>query len=242
VSLCESPRCRRQTLLAYFGETVAPCGNCDLCVDGVEVIDGTIAAQKALSAIIRTGERFGTEHLVSLLCGEATQAIDNFGHARLPTFGVGKEHTKNEWRSIFRQLYAAGIIWLDITGYGRWTVTETGRAVLKGRASFDLRKDAIKPAGKAPAAGAAGAEVKTGIGDLSEDDRALFEALRRLRMTLAKAQSVPAYVIFPDRTLLDMARRRPRSAAEMSRVHGVGQAKLAQYGEVFLELVRRQGP
>ena len=143
VSLCESPRCRRQTLLGYFGETIGPCGNCDVCSGGVAVIDGTIAAQKAMSAILRTGERFGTEHLVDLLLGEGTDAILNFGHDRLPTFGVGKEHGRNEWRSIFRQLYAAGIMSLDITGYGRWTVLPAGRPVLTGKATIELRRDAV---------------------------------------------------------------------------------------------------
>ena len=116
VSLCKSPRCRRQTLLAYFGETTQPCGNCDFCCDGAEVIDGTIAAQKALSAIVRTGQRFGTEHLTNVLLGENTEAIEKFGHDCLPTFGVGKEYGKQEWRSIFRQLHGAGIVALDITG------------------------------------------------------------------------------------------------------------------------------
>jgi ATP-dependent DNA helicase RecQ len=132
--LCESPRCRRQTLLAYFGEAAEPCGNCDFCCDGAEVIDGTIAAQKALSAMVRTGERFGTEHLTNLLLGETTEAIGKFGHDRLPTFGVGKKYGRQERRSIFRQLHGAGIIALDITGHGTWSVTETGRRVLKGAA------------------------------------------------------------------------------------------------------------
>ena len=132
VSLCESPRCRRQTLLTYFGETTQPCGNCDFCCDGAEVIDGTIAAQKALSAIVRTGERFGTEHLANVLIGDSSEAVEKFGHDCLPTFGVGKEYGKQEWRSIFRQLHGAGVIALDITGYGTWTVTDAGRRVLKG--------------------------------------------------------------------------------------------------------------
>ena len=153
VSLCESPRCRRQTLLGYFGETDAPaCGNCDICAGSVAVIDGTIAAQKAMSAILRTGERFGTEHLINLLLGEPTDAIRNFRHDALPTFGVGKEHSRNEWRSIFRQLYAAGILALDITGYGRWTVPPAGREALRSRARIELRRHAgRRPARRSPA-------------------------------------------------------------------------------------------
>jgi ATP-dependent DNA helicase RecQ len=234
VSLCESPRCRRQTLLAYFGETVAPCGNCDFCCDGAQVIDGTIAAQKALSAIVRTGERFGTEHVTNLLVGEDSDAILKFGHDCLPTFGVGKEYGKQEWRSIFRQLHGAGIIALDITGYGTWTITDAGWQVLRGDAKVPLRKDTLKPGRKAARAAATAAALADG----GEEDAALFEALRRRRSELAKAQRVAAYVVFADKTLIDMARRKPRTAAEMGAVHGVGEAKLKRYGDIFLEVVR----
>ncbi len=232
VSLCESPQCRRQTLLRYFGETVGPCGNCDVCAGGVAVIDGTIAAQKAMSAILRTGERFGSEHLIDLLLGEETEAIRKFGHDRLPTFGVGKENNRNQWRSIFRQLYAAGILSLDITGYGRWTVLAAGRAVLTGKARIELRRDAVAEGRKARK-GATAPPLAAG-----DADQALFQALRARRTALAKAQSVPAYVILPDRSLLDMARRKPATAAEMAGIHGVGEAKLARYGEAFLEVIR----
>jgi ATP-dependent DNA helicase RecQ len=232
VSLCESPQCRRQTLLRYFGETVGPCGNCDVCAGGVAVIDGTIAAQKAMSAILRTGERFGSEHLIDLLLGEETEAIRKFGHDRLPTFGVGTENNRNQWRSIFRQLYAAGILSLDITGYGRWTVLPAGRAVLTGKARIELRRDAVAEGRKARK-GAAAPPLAAG-----DADQALFQALRARRTALAKAQSVPAYVILPDRSLLDMARRKPETAAEMSGIHGIGEAKLARYGEAFLEVIR----
>jgi ATP-dependent DNA helicase RecQ len=233
VSLCESPGCRRQTLLRYFGETVGPCGNCDMCAGGVAVIDGTIAAQKAMSAILRTGERFGSEHLIDLLMGEETEAIRKFGHDRLPTFGVGKENNRNQWRSIFRQLYAAGILSLDITGYGRWTVLPAGRAVLTGKAKIELRRDAVAEGKKAARKAKAAPPPEAG-----DADQALFQALRARRTALAKAQSVPAYVILPDRSLLDMARRKPATAAEMAEIHGVGEAKLARYGAAFLEVIR----
>jgi ATP-dependent DNA helicase RecQ len=236
VSLCESPRCRRQTLLSYFAETTEPCGNCDFCCDGAEVIDGTIAAQKALSAIMRTGERFGTEHLTNVLIGEDTDAIQKFGHDRLPTFGVGKEYGKQEWRSIFRQLHGAGVVALDITGYGSWTVTDAGRRVLKRAAKIELRKDTLKPATRKTARAAANAAA---LADGAAGDTALFEALRRRRSELAKEQQVAAYVVFADKTLIDMARRKPATAAEMGAVHGVGEAKLRQYGETFLEAIRQ---
>jgi ATP-dependent DNA helicase RecQ len=236
VSLCESPRCRRQTLLSYFSETAEPCGNCDFCCDGAEVIDGTIAAQKALSAIVRTGQRFGTEHLTNVLIGENSEAIEKFGHSRLPTFGVGKEYGKQEWRSIFRQLNGAGVIALDITGYGTWSVTEVGRQVLKGAAKVTLRKDTLKPATRKNARTAANAAA---LADGAPGDQALFEALRKRRSELAKEQGVAAYVVFADKTLIDMARRRPTTLGEMATVHGVGAAKLRQYGDTFLDVIRQ---
>jgi ATP-dependent DNA helicase RecQ len=233
VSLCESPCCRRQTLLAYFGEQTAPCGNCDVCIDGLATADGTVAAQKAMSAILRTGERFGTEHLVNLLLGEPTEAVRNFRHDALPTFGVGKEHSRNEWRSIFRQLYAAGLLSLDITGYGRWTVTPAGRRVLKGETKIELRT-APPTAGKKTARKAAAAAI---LGEGS-DDQALFHALRARRSAIARAEAVPAYVILPDRSLIDMARRRPATLDDMAGVHGVGAVKLKRYGDDFLAVIR----
>jgi ATP-dependent DNA helicase RecQ len=235
VSLCESPRCRRQTLLTYFGETTQPCGNCDFCCDGAEVIDGTIAAQKALSAIVRTGERFGTEHLTNVLTGDNSEAVAKFGHDCLPTFGVGKEYGKQEWRAIFRQLHGAGVVALDITGYGSWKVTDAGRRVLKGVEKIPLRKDTLKPGRKAARAVANAAALAAG----EASDTLLFEALRRRRSELAKEQRVAAYVVFADKTLIDMARRKPKTTAEMAAVHGVGEAKLRQYGEVFLEIIRQ---
>jgi ATP-dependent DNA helicase RecQ len=232
VSLCESPRCRRQTLLRYFGETgAAACGNCDICSGGIAVIDGTIAAQKAMSAILRTGERFGTEHLISLLLGEETDAIRNFRHDALPTFGVGKEHSRDEWRSIFRQLYAAGILSLDITGYGRWTIPPAGRDTLRSRAKIELRRHAATAPTKK-------AERQSAATALGAADQTLFQALRARRSALAKAQGVPAYVILPDRSLMDMARRKPETLAAMAQIHGVGEMKLARYGEEFLDVIR----
>ena len=238
VSLCESPRCRRQTLLSYFGESTDPCGNCDFCCDGAQLIDGTIAAQKALSAMVRTGERFGTEHLANVLLGENSEAVEKFGHDCLPTFGVGKEFDKKQWRSIFRQLHAAGVITLDITGYGTWKVTEAGRRVLKGAEKITLRTDTLKAGRKAARAAAKAAALADG----SPGDTELFEALRRRRSELAKAQRVAAYVVFADKTLIDMARRKPQTVLEMAAVHGIGEAKLARYGQDFLDVIRQYAP
>jgi ATP-dependent DNA helicase RecQ len=234
VSLCEAPRCRRQTLLAYFGETTEPCGNCDLCLDGVMTFDGTVDAQKLLSAIARTGERFGTEHLIAILVGEDTDAIRRFRHDQLKTFGVGKNRSKNEWRSLLRQIYAAGLVSLDISEYGRWVISERGDAVLRGQERIELRSDVLmKPRERRRARrGAMQADA------VVPGDDPLLMALKSLRTALAKDENVPAYVIFSDRSLIDMAVKRPSSLTAFGEVHGVGQAKLARYGEAFLAVVR----
>ena len=237
VALCEAPCCRRQTLLAYFGESTEPCGNCDLCLDGVDTVDGTMAAQKAMSAMVRTGQRFATEHLVNLLLGEENERILQFNHHTLPTFGVGKEHTRNEWRSIFRQLYAAEHISMDIVHYGRWSLTESGWRILRGQDTFHMRKDVLQPrtkkkkkSEKAPVA-------------LSDADAPLLARLKDLRRDLARARDVPAYVIFPDRTLEELAAARPASLDAMRGIHGIGEVKLERFGEAFLEAITKEsGP
>ena len=234
VSLCESPRCRRQTLLAYFGESAEPCGHCDVCCDGAELIDGTVAAQKAMSAVLRTGSRFGTEHLARILIGEATDAVVKFGHDKLPTFGVGKEYSLQQWRSIFRQLNGVGVITLDVAGFGAWSVSEAGRRVLRGEDKITLRKDTLKPSRKT----AKSLRDRAAAASLADADQELFEALRKQRSDLAKQQRVAAYVVFADKTLIDMVRLKPRDKSEMSLVHGVGEAKLKQYGQVFLDTIR----
>jgi ATP-dependent DNA helicase RecQ len=232
LALAEAPRCRRQTLLAYFGESSQPCGNCDLCQDGVERFDATIDAQKAMSAIVRTGERFGTEHLVAILVGERTDNVARYTHDRLPTFGVGKDKRAVEWRSIFRQLSATGLIQQDFVEHGRWTVTDAGWQVLKGNQTIELRRDsaAAKPSRREKRASAAAA--------VGEADAALLAALKDLRTRLAKAQRVPAYVVFSDRTLIELATHRPDGARAMREIHGVGDAKLERYGAAFLEVIQ----
>ncbi len=238
IALCEAPRCRRQTLLAYFAETTAPCGNCDLCLEGADVIDGTILAQKALSAIARTGERFGSEHLIAILRGQTTDRMTQLGHDRLPTFGVGSDVSANAWRAIFRQLYAGGVINMDMGGYGSWTITPQGRQVLRSKATVQLRSEAVAERGDkkgkraAPAVGAGGQA-------LSGADAGLLEGLKKLRRELATAKNVPAYVVFADKTLLDMVLLKPQTRDQMAMVHGVGAAKLEQYGDAFLAVVVR---
>ena len=233
VALAEAPKCRRQTLLAYFGDASEPCGNCDLCEGGVELFDGRVEAQKALSAMLRTGERFGMEHLIAVLRGEANEKITRFGHDELPTFGVGKDHSAAAWRGIFRQLYALGVATVDLSEFGAWRLGPSGRAALKGEIEVMLRLDPIR-------AGASGRKSRASstVAVPDDVDQRLLDALKTRRRELAGEQGVPAYVVFPDRTLIDIAARKPQSLAAFADVHGVGAAKLERYGETFLEVVR----
>ena len=236
LSLCEAPRCRRQTLLSYFGEQPpAPCGNCDLCRDGTEVFDGTRDAQMAMSAILRTGERFGTEHLINILLGEETEAVGRWNHQQLPTFGVGHERDRNQWRSIFRQLHAVGLLEMDITGYGRWTITGPGREVLLGNETVSIRQDVLRISKPARRRGQASGAVEGPDPLLADPD--LLAALKSLRTDLAKAQGVPAYVVFADRTLIELAVYRPTTLERIGDVHGIGKTKLEKYGAQFLAVV-----
>jgi len=233
LALAEAPRCRRQTLLAYFGEPSQPCGNCDLCQEGVELFDGTIDAQKAMSAIVRTGERFGMEHLVAILVGERTDNVLRFEHERLPTFGVGGDRKPAEWRSIFRQLSATGLIAQDLMEHGRWSVTEEGWRVLKGQSRIELRKDL-----GGGATGGARRDRRAATIDVGDADTRLLASLKALRTQLAQAQRVPAYVVFSDRTLVELATIKPVTAGAMREIHGIGDSKLERYGAAFLEVVQ----
>ncbi len=241
IALCEAPRCRRQTLLAYFGEPPPePCGNCDLCLDGAEIFDGTRDAQMAMSAIIRTGERFGTEHLVNILLGEETEAVGRWGHQNLPTFGVGAERDRNQWRSIFRQLHAIGLLEMDMAGYGSWTITEAGREILRGNGTVEIRQDVLRKAKPARTRGKGRGAAEAADPALADPD--LLAALKSLRTDLAKAQGVPAYVVFADRTLIELAVMRPSTLEHMGDVHGIGKAKIAKYGARFLAVVGDHPP
>jgi len=224
--LCETPTCRRQTLLAYFDEKTEPCGRCDVCLGRVSAFDGTIEAQKALSAVWRTGERFGANYLADVLRGEASDAIRRNGHDAIKTFGVGADRSKHEWASILRQLFAAGALATASDEHGGFALTDKGADILKGRQTIRLRSDPLTPrerkARRAPASGGA-------------PDEGVLAALKRKRLELAREEGVPAFVIFADRTLIDMAERRPTTLEDMLAVHGVGQRKLARYGGAFLE-------
>jgi ATP-dependent DNA helicase RecQ len=234
LALCEAPRCRRQTLLAYFGETLAdPCGHCDLCETAPRRVDATIAAQKAMSAILRTGEVFGTEHLIAVLLGERTEPIVRRGHDRLPTFGVGTERDRNGWRTLFRQLSALGLIDAEMREYAGWCVTERGRAILRGAERLMLREDVLAPTARRRRGRRAEAP-----GELGTDAAGLLAALKARRHELAQQLGVPAYVVFPDRTLIEMATRRPASLNALAEIHGVGARKLDRFGDDFLAVIR----
>ena len=227
LGLAETPGCRRVSLLGYFGEThPGTCGACDNCRVPPETVDGTELAQKAFSAALRTGEWFGAGHLIDILRGDATAKVRQRGHDALPTFGVGKDHSKAAWTAMFRQLQGLDLLRADPARHGALRLTEAARPILKGEQRITLRKDAGRTASK-PAAKAM----------VEEEDAPLFAALKGKRRALAEDARVPAYVIFPDRTLLEMAATRPQTLDEMRGVSGVGEKKLEKYGAVFLEVI-----
>jgi ATP-dependent DNA helicase RecQ len=223
--LCETPRCRRQTLLAYFAEEAAPCGRCDVCQGKVAVFDGAVPAQKALSAVYRTGQRFGAGHIADVLRGEASETVRRHGHDAIKTFGVGKEYSKSQWSSILRQLYAAGALRTASAEHGGFALTAKGEEILFGRETILLRGDPLTRRERRE-------ETAT---NLDEATDRILAALKRKRRALAQEEGVPAYVIFADRTLIDMAEKRPSTLDEMLGVHGVGERKVARYGDAFLE-------
>jgi ATP-dependent DNA helicase RecQ len=234
LGICETTGCRRQALLAHFGESLPqPCGNCDGCLEPAETWDGSQAAQKALSAILRTGQRFGVGHLVDVLQGTLNEKTQRLGHDQLPTFGVGSDLGRQEWSSVFRQLVALGIIDVAHDAYGALRLTEFARPVLRGERSVALRRDkpkAGKRAGKSRTPSASG-------GAVDADSRGLFEALRAERGRLAREQGVPPYIIFHDTTLIALAERRPRSIADLAGVPGMGKTKIERYGAAFLAIL-----
>jgi ATP-dependent DNA helicase RecQ len=229
---CEAPTCRRQILLAYFGERSAPCGNCDVCLSPVALEDRTEDARRVLSAVERTGERFGIAHVIDVLRGTATDKVLAGGHDRLPVFGAGAARRKEEWRSMIRQMVAAGLLRIDIGGYGGLMLTPPGRALLRGEGAFRWRPETLRRTARGRTRGEAMPEPGPG-------DEALLSALKELRLRLARERQVPAYVIFSDRSLEDMAARRPRDADGFARVHGVGAAKLREFADVFLAEIRQ---
>lgn len=238
LALCEETRCRRQALLAYFDEEMPqPCGHCDNCVDGVQTWDATEPARQALSAIYRTGQRYGVGHLVDVLLGKDTEKVRSFGHDKLSVFGVGKGRSESEWRSLYRQVVARGLADIDLEGYGGLRLSDTCRPLLRGEVTLELRKELKPQTSSSRGTGSASPASQLVRGE----EREQWEALRTLRRNLAQEHAVPPYVIFPDSTLLEMLRSKPTSMAEMGRVSGVGARKLERYGEAFLQVLAGGG-
>src|SRR6056297_3449989 len=226
LGLAEALTCRREILLGYFGEEAAPCGHCDLCETPPRTFDGTGAVRKALSAILRTDERFGAGHLIDILMGHATDKVTARGHDKLPTFGVGRDIDKRGWHGVFRQMMGRDLVRPDPERHGALVMTEAARPVLRAEAPIRLRREVASRTPR-PAARAL----------VSEEDAPLLSALKAKRRALAEAAGVPAYIVFNDRTLIEMAETRPASLDAMARVGGVGATKLDRYGADFLEVI-----
>ncbi len=225
---CEASSCRRRALLSYFGEAAEPCGNCDVCLNPAATVDGTKDARRILDAVLQTGERYGAAHIVDVLCGAETEKIVATGHNRLPAHGAGAARKKPEWRSLIRQLVAGGFLDHDIAGFGGLSIAEDGKALLRGEKTFLYRPDA-QAARKDRAAASSGA--------LADADAALLAALKRLRMSIAAGRRVPAYLIFSDKTLLEMARHAPRTLDDFAAISGVGASKLRDFGRTFVDAI-----
>lgn len=230
LGLCEVTSCRRRSLLAYFGDELKEdCGNCDNCLHPPVTWDATVAAQKALSCVHRTGQRFGVNYLIDVLLGKKDARIERFGHQRLSTFGIGGELSATEWRGVFRQLIARGLLAVDVEGHGGLRLTKDCRPVLSGEEKLTLRRDQRERQKKRRNTASALFQ--------SDDERSLWEALRSCRRELAEDQGVPPYVIFHDATLMAMVECRPASLNEMADISGVGERKLEAYGAEFIEVI-----
>jgi ATP-dependent DNA helicase RecQ len=230
---CEVTHCRRRPLLEYFGEArSAACGNCDNCASPPATWDGTDAARKLLSAIYRTGQSFGAAHVIDVLRGEATEKVARHRHERLSVFGIGTDVPVSAWRSLLRQLMVLGHVRVDHEGYGALALTETSRAVLRGESTVRVREDTKAPTARKSR------ESRAAPAEIGPHDEPLWQALRECRREIAAEQNVPPYVIFHDATLKQMAALRPSDAEALLAIAGVGQAKLARYGERFLAVLR----
>ncbi|MBT6284509.1 MAG: DNA helicase RecQ [Rhodospirillaceae bacterium] len=233
VGYCEAPECRRRSLLAYFGEEIDACGNCDVCINPVEMADGTELGKKVLAAVDGSGQLYGSAHIVDILRGMQSEKLLKAGHDRLAAYGSGADLRKPEWQSIIRQLVSAGFLRLDVQGYGGLAITPKGQDLVRGEESFRYRQDTLK---KSRAAKRRASDLAADA-DLPEADTKLLTELRALRLSFAKERGVPAYVVFTDRTLVDMARRKPVTIDQFAEVHGVGAAKLRDFAEPFLKTI-----
>ena len=235
---CEVTTCRRATLLRYFGDDPPPtCGNCDVCLAPPKTWDGTVPAQKLMSCIVRTGQRFGAGHVIDVLRGKDTAKVRQHRHERLSTYGIGDDLADNQWRSVLRQLVAGGYVRSDPARYNALTLTPISRPLLRGEATLTLREETkIAKRARAPAK-----DRDDGF-EIAAGDTALWEALRETRLKIAVEAGLPPYVVFHDTTLKELVRLRPDSPEAMLRVHGIGQAKLERYGETFLAVIAAHPP
>lgn len=235
LGLCETTGCRRRTLLSYFGDNCPDrCGNCDTCLKPVEKYDGTLEAKKALFCVYMTGQLYGTTHLIDVLTGKDTPRTVQLGHDRLKAFGGGKELTPRQWASIFRQLVAMELLQVDME-HGSIKLTNDSVDVMKGRRQVFLRKDP-EPEKNRRKFSAGNLNANT---DLSWEDTKLYEELRQVRLELAKEVDLPAFMIFHDKTLREMATERPQNMLEMANISGVGKHKLELYGKTFVNAIRK---
>ena len=233
IGYCEAPCCRRQILLAYFGETAPPCGNCDACLDPVSLLDGTNEAREILAAIHRMGERYGAAHIIDVLQGKTTEKVVVNGHDQGAAFGVGATRKKDAWQSLIRQLVASGFLNVEIGRYGGLSILDKGHALLRGEASFRYRPDSHRRV-----TGRKARRDEDLVATVSAYQSSLLASLKKLRLSIAKERQVPAYLIFSDRTLLDMAKRCPRDIGAFAEVNGVGASKLKDFAEIFLDAIR----
>lgn len=249
LGLCETAQCRRVRLLAYFGETLGPCGNCDTCLEPPETWDASVAAQKALSAIYRTGQRFGAVHVIDVLRGKETERVQRWAHQRLGVFGIGADFEESTWRDVFRQLVALGLVKVAHDAYGALQLTEASRAVLRGEQRVEMRRGGPRKlrarrvrsttgSSPAPDGPARAADAAPGEGARASGDR--LARLKAWRTAEAKRLGLPAYVVLHDATLAEIATRQPRDTDALAGIPGIGARKLERYGDTLLALVRER--
>ncbi len=238
LAFCEAPVCRRQTLLAYFSETIDACGHCDLCTHPQPLIDGTDLARQVVEAVRDTDQMFGVGHVVDVIMGKSTEKIARFGHEQIAMFGQGKDRSRPAWQSIIRQLVAGGILSIDMEKFGSLKLTERSAELTSGERAFQIRLDSLNRSEGTKSARRTSRAAP--LASLSNGDEGLLGHLKQVRMTLARERGVPAYVIFPDRALHDMAIKKPSTLDEFAEVHGVGRAKLKDFASIFMEAIQDQ--